>query len=521
MPLSLLLLLLLLLFSFSTSCAAADAAATGLPPQAGGMRADAASPGERPPLSSAAPEPAQATLLGSQEGGEGGLDLTAFQSHPRVAAYLKWFQGPGRASMDAWLSRGSGYVPWIVRELRDAGLPPELSTIPMIESGFSNTAVSRAGAVGLWQLMPGTARSYGLQVDRFVDERRDPVLATRAAVRHLRDLAERFESPYLAAAAYNAGAGRVLDGLKRLPLADRASEPLPSQRLPSEREPSEWEDLSLPGSAAATPFFRLADKALLARETRNYVPQWIAASLIARDPRRFGFDVAAARAAPASDSLVFERAVRLDEIAEQLGLSPTALRLANPQFLRGMTAPGRRSVVRIPGAVSSDLAERLRTIPDARIPSMAPRLFGGTSRLRGVARSASSARTPFDEEQVRSRLEATARRLSSWGDVTSSAGFSAAYSAASSGASSGASSISYASSRAPSLSSASSPPAYASSRAATETTGSHAPHRIRARRGETLSAVATRYGVSEEDLRRANALPPAFRLRPGQLLLIP
>ena len=210
------------------------------------------------------------------------LDLDRFAEHPRVATYLRYFQGPGRATMTRLLDRGAAYLPMIRDRLAAADLPSDLGYLALIESGFRNTAVSRKGAVGMWQFMPSTAREYGLRVDSRVDERRDPFKATDAAVRHLQDLKNRFGSIYLAAAAYNAGAERVSQGLDKL----RRSDGL---------EPRDAEPDSLDLDAD---FFRLSDASLLAPETANYVPQLIAAALIAKDPERFDFESPDAPDAP-------------------------------------------------------------------------------------------------------------------------------------------------------------------------------------------------------------------------------
>ncbi len=118
--------------------------------------------------------------------------------------------------MEAFLQRGARYEPMIRRRFEAEGLPGDLGYLALIESGYSNEAVSRAYAVGMWQFMRGTGRGYGLRVDSWVDERRDPVKATDAAARHLKDLRDRFGSLYLAAAAYNAGAGKVSRSLGKL-----------------------------------------------------------------------------------------------------------------------------------------------------------------------------------------------------------------------------------------------------------------------------------------------------------------
>jgi len=144
------------------------------------------------------------------------IDVLTYANHPRVQYYLGYFQGLARGRMEIFLSRGARYESMIRARFQAEGLPGDLGYLALIESGYSNEAVSRAYAVGMWQFMRGTGRGYGLRVDSWVDERRDPVKATDAAARHLRDLRARFGSLYLAAAAYNAGAGKVSRSLGKL-----------------------------------------------------------------------------------------------------------------------------------------------------------------------------------------------------------------------------------------------------------------------------------------------------------------
>ena len=145
------------------------------------------------------------------------IDVDTYHDHDRVQYYLDFFQGKGRERMGIWLTRLPRYEEMIRARLQEQGLPGDLVYLALIESGFSNSATSRARAVGMWQFMKGTAKGYGLRVDSWVDERRDPYRATAAAARHLRNLNDRFGSLYLAAAAYNAGAGKVSRGVRRLP----------------------------------------------------------------------------------------------------------------------------------------------------------------------------------------------------------------------------------------------------------------------------------------------------------------
>jgi membrane-bound lytic murein transglycosylase D len=251
------------------------------------------------------------------------IDVATYNSHDRVQYYLDFFQDRGRDRMNIWLTRLPRYETMIRERLQREGLPGDLVYLALIESGFSNTATSRAKAVGMWQFMKRTGKGYGLRVDSWVDDRRDPYKATDAAARHLADLNRRFGSLYLAAAAYNAGSGKVSRGIIRLP--DEESDSVNSDAT----------------------FFRLYDTKLLRRETKDYVPKLIAAALIAKQPKRYGFQVTPAE--PATyDSIVVPDMTGLDVIARLADTTVAAIRELNPQYLRLTTPPGTRSIVRLP-----------------------------------------------------------------------------------------------------------------------------------------------------------------------------
>jgi len=231
-----------------------------------------------------------------------------------------------------------------------------------IESGYSNTAVSRASAVGMWQFMSYTARDYGMVVDEWVDERRDPFTATNAAARYLANQYDRFGSWYLAAAAYNGGPTRVSRGLRRL-----------SQR----------------GDTAQTAdesFFRLSDRRYLRRETRDYVPKLIAATQIAKNPARYGFD-----SIPYLQPLVFDEitvpdATGLDVIANLADTTTRALVELNPAYYRGVTPPRRESIVRVPRGTGTMVARRYEELPaEDRVNFVSHRISRGET-LGGLAR---------------------------------------------------------------------------------------------------------------------------------------
>ena len=270
------------------------------------------------------------------------IDVATFTNHDRVQYFLDFFQGPARPRMTIWLERMKRYEDMIREEMAEQGLPGDLVYLALIESGFSNTAVSRARATGMWQFMRGTARMYGLRMDSWVDERRDPYKATSAAARHLRDLRDRFGSIYLAAAAYNAGGGKVSRGLARLP---------------------EDEEDSLNTDAT---FFRLSDTRHLRQETRDYVPKLIAAAIIAKEPERYGFPSFDAVEAPAWDSIIVSDAAGLDVIARLADTTVAAIREINPQYLRLSTPPGSRSVIRLPEGRGQGVALAYAQLPPSK-----------------------------------------------------------------------------------------------------------------------------------------------------------
>lgn len=301
------------------------------------------------PAEGAADERGNPAPTGGAEGSDAAvvtwdIDVTSFLSHERVQYYLDFFQGPARERFGAWLQRMPRYEPMIRARLARQGLPGDLLYLALIESGFSNSATSRARAVGMWQFMPSTGRQYGLRVDRWVDERRDPVKATDAAARHLDDLRERFGSLYLAAAAYNAGGGKVSKGLRRLgdgPEEDAGEEDLTSDST----------------------FFLLYDTRYLRRETKDYVPKLIAAALIAKEPEKYGFPRPAELPPFAYDSMVVPDATGLDVVARLAGTDVAVLRDLNPQFLRLITPPGARAIVRLPVGAGERTAAAYAELP--------------------------------------------------------------------------------------------------------------------------------------------------------------
>lgn len=238
--------------------------------------------------------------------------------HPRVEKWLEAFQTTRRAEFEHLLVKRGRYEDLILGELRARGMPDELIYIPMIESEYSPFAVSHVSAVGLWQFMSPTAMQYGLRVDPYVDERRDPVRATSAAVEYLSYLHDRFGSWYLAAAAFNAGPGR-LERVLRRHAADR-----------------EWNDAL---------FWEIVD--YLPRETREYIPKMIAVSRLANGADAIRF--ASGEVEPYRYETVFvPGSTSLASVAKGLDTDIESLRVLNPHLLQDVTPPGETFGVRVP-----------------------------------------------------------------------------------------------------------------------------------------------------------------------------
>lgn len=252
------------------------------------------------------------------------MDVSTYGRHDRVQHWLDFFEGPARERMGIWLTRLPRYETMIRGTLQDHGLPTDLVYLALIESGYSNSAVSPARATGMWQFMRGTARAYGLRVDSWVDERRDPYKATEAAAQYLSDLYKQFGSLYLAAAAYNAGGGSISRSIRRMPDDDADS------------------------IITDATFFRLYDTRLLHRETADYVPKLIAAALIAKQPEQYGFSVPDGLGPVPYDSLIVPGMVGLDVLAKLAHVTVSSVRELNPQYLKLVTPPEGKSMVRLP-----------------------------------------------------------------------------------------------------------------------------------------------------------------------------
>lgn len=230
--------------------------------------------------------------------------------HPKVRHFIKYYSITGKNSFHQLLERSGKYMPMIAKVLKQEGLPEELGYLALLESEFVVNARSRNGAVGLWQFMAPTARRYGLRIDRWVDERRDPVKSTRAAAAYLKDLHDYYGRWFLATAAYNAGPGKVDKALRQ---------------------------------ARANDFWSIRAKARLSEETRNFVPRFIAIALIASEPEKYGFLELVYQPPLDYEEVELAAPMKLESLAKLAETSVSTIRDLNPALLRHVTPP-RESV---------------------------------------------------------------------------------------------------------------------------------------------------------------------------------
>jgi membrane-bound lytic murein transglycosylase D len=259
----------------------------------------------------------------------------SLETNEAVERWIDYFQNTVPDRFATYLSRLGRYEDMVRARLRASNMPQDLMYLALIESGMNPNAYSRAHAVGMWQFIRGTGRLYGLEVSYFVDERRDPVKSTDAAIAFLSDLYDEFGSWYLAAAAYNGGPGRVRRGIRR---------------------------------TGSNDFWDLSDARVLRSETRNYVPKLIAAALIAKDPERYGFTNIERQAPLQFEEVTVPDATSMDVIADAAGTEEGDIRSLNPQYLRRVTPPGREATVRVPPGTGTMFATNYAKIPaDKRV----------------------------------------------------------------------------------------------------------------------------------------------------------
>ena len=269
-----------------------------------------------------------------------------------VEALIDQFVARDRERFGMWISRSGRYLPMIQRIFRERGLPEELAYTAMIESGFSPRAVSRVGAKGMWQFMEATGRRYGLVIDRWLDERLDPVKSTMAAAEYLGDLYGLFGHWFLAQAGYNAGEARVGRAIQRARTSD---------------------------------FWALTQTRHLPDETKMFVPQILAAAVITRAPTRYGFDVTL-ESPLAYDEVTTRRPLDFDTIAGLAGVSTDQIRDLNPALLARITPPFGSYTLRLPPGAGPRFTAALQAAPPSSLPTWVVHRIGRNQSLAEIAR---------------------------------------------------------------------------------------------------------------------------------------
>ncbi|MBX3023175.1 MAG: LysM peptidoglycan-binding domain-containing protein [Bdellovibrionales bacterium] len=389
----------------------------------------------------------------------------ALDQNEHVDMWLRYFQGRGRKHMDQYLARSTRYLPMMKNVLRENGLPEDLVYIALIESGFSPRAHSKANAVGYWQFIRSTGKRFGLQIDTFTDERRDPVLSTRAAAEYFKALYGMFNSWHLSMASYNVGEGRVKRAVTRHYTRD---------------------------------FWALIKKRrALPAETKHYVPKFIAAAMIAKNPSKYGFaDIEYAD--PLSyDTVALQSPISLSKLASNLNVEVDELKLLNPKFRTDFVPMGRggETVVRIPVGRATDAMAALSLSVTTQ-----PKVLQAEYYFYRIRRGDTLSTVARKHRTTVSRL----RRLN---DLSNRSMLRVGRSLKV--PDNGGEGIQYVTEE-------------------TASTGKEAVPAVQTRdvefhtvrNGENLSVIATRYGVQVSDLLRMNSLTNRSILRKGQKLRV-
>jgi membrane-bound lytic murein transglycosylase D len=388
----------------------------------------------------------------------------------------------GRKFMRVSLERTGRWFDMIRRIANEENMPPEIAHLAIVESGLSPNALSRVGAMGMWQFMQPTGEEYDLDVTYWVDERRDPEKATRAAMRFLKDLYGDLGDWHLALAAYNCGAGGVRRAIRKSGLD----------------KPDFWQ---------VRPF--------LPRETQQYVPRFIATSLIAanRDQYGFGDDSIKLHAPHEYEMVTVTEAVQFSALAQCAGMSIDSLRELNPELVRKATPPSATYNLKVRKGAAEEFRKRYAALTDDEKRPFITHKVGRGETLASIARRYGVSGAELAELNSLSGYKAKLRR----GSVLRIPSTSATRQAAEQASAAEASQASAPTKPTASAAVTAAPSEPTPTASASGTTRTH--HVVRS--GESLTLLARRYLVNLADLRAWNGLTPGNdNIRIGDTLVV-
>ncbi len=374
-----------------------------------------------------------------------------------VLRYINYFSNRGRGGIQAGWRRAGRYREMIERVLREEGVPLDLIYLAQAESAFHPTALSRAGARGMWQFMAYTGKLYGLQGNWWIDTRQDPETATRAAAHHLHDLYRQFGDWYLAMAAYNSGPLNVAHAIERTGYAD---------------------------------FWELYRRNQLPRETKNYVPIILAVTIMAKNPAAYGLTELEPDPTVPAETVKLTTPTDLRLIAETIDCTVEQLQELNPSLLRWVTPKLDEFQLHLPAGTRDRFLEQIAVIPeDKRVWWRWHRVAEGET-LSQIAKSYKTTATAIAE--VNNLQDAGTAVKTSSADLVP-----------------GSRLVIPITPKNPSLLAA------AMEGSKTRMVSLH----YRVRKGDTLGLVADRFGVEKDDVLKWNKLKTSS-LAPGRVLTI-
>lgn len=391
---------------------------------------------------------------------QAGIDASKYDFpivlNDQVQYYLDLFQGKQRNYYTAWLARSTAYRPHIEAELKKAGLPRDLVFLAMIESGYNPSAYSPANACGLWQFIEGTGRTYGLKIDAWVDERRDPEKATQAAIAYLSKLHRQFDDWYLAVAAYNTGERRI-------------------------------DDIST--SIGTKDFWEISATDSLYTETKRYVPKLIAAIIIGRDPKKYGFTDIDYQSPRQHEEISVPGNISLEAVADTGNIPIKELRLLNNELRKNQTPPNGRYSLKVPVGSKELIAANIDNLKPVSRTVYATHTVKKGDSLTSICKQYNISKTTLlKANNLRSASLKNGQRLQIPTTATQYV-----------------------------LAQQDKMPA-ADTAQKQKAGQQQARHQVQAK--DTLASVARQYKVSAKDLMRWNNLSPKSPLKPGQKLAL-